>query len=131
METGSNQISTEQIISAVHHLSLPELKRVFDHVLMEQAERKSLHLTSTEAALLTRINQSLPPYMNERFSSLRQKRETNSIGDEEYSELTLLADKAEEIHAERMVAMVELAKLRGLSLLELMNQLGIHFPEHV
>ena len=69
--------------------------------------------------------------MNERFSSLRQKRETNSIGDEEYSELTLLADKAEEIHAERMVAMVELAKLRGLSLLELMNQLGIHFPEHV
>jgi len=40
-------------------------------------------------------------------------------------------NRAEELHAERMAAMVELAKLRGVSLPELMNQLGIRFPENV
>ena len=69
MKTPSNQLSTEQIISAVSHLSLPELEQVFDHVLALQAER--------------------------------------------------------------MAALVDLAKCRGVSLAVLMDQLGIHFPEHV
>jgi len=46
MDTPSSQLSTAQIISAVSHLSLPELEQVFDHVLALQAERKAAHLSA-------------------------------------------------------------------------------------
>jgi hypothetical protein len=131
METSSDQLSPEQIISAVSHLSLPELEQVFDHVLALQAERKATRLSAVESALLIRINQGLPSELRERIAVLRAKREDEVITDTEYEELTQLTDRAEELHADRMAALVELAKLRGVSLPVLMDQLGIHFPEHV
>jgi histidine kinase/DNA gyrase B/HSP90-like ATPase len=102
-------------------LSLSELERVFDHVLVLQAERKAPHLSPSESRLLVRINQGLPPDLRERLILLKAKREDESITDAEYEELTSLSDRAEELHAERMTAMAELAKLRGVSLPELMN----------
>ncbi len=130
METTSGQLSTEQIISAVDHLSLPELEQVFDHVLAVQAERKAPHLSADESMLLARINQGLPSDLRERMVLLRARRESDSITAVEYEELTRLTDHAEELHAERMAALVELARLRGISLTALMDQLGIHFPEN-
>ena len=112
------------------HLSLPELEQVFNHILALQAERKAPHLSASESTLLLRINQGLPPELRDRIAVLRAKREDDSITDAEYDELTRLADKAEELHAERMAALSELAKLRGIRLPVLMDQLGIHFPEN-
>jgi hypothetical protein len=131
METPSSQLSTEQILSAVSHLSLPELEQVFDHVLALQAERKAAHLSAAESALLARLNQGLPAALRERIACLRDKREDETITDAEYEELTRLTNRAEELHADRMAALVELAKCHGVSLAALMDQLRIHFPEHV
>jgi len=120
-----------QIISAVSHLSLPELEQVFDHVLALQAERKAAHLPAVESALLARINQGLPAALRERLACLRAKREDESITDAEYEELTQLTDRIEKLHADRMAALVELAKYRGMSLAVLMDQRGIHIPAHI
>jgi hypothetical protein len=128
METPARQLSTEQIISAVSHLSLPELEQVFTYVLALQAERKAAHLSAAESALLSRINQGLPSALRERIVCLRAKREDESITDAEYEELTRLTDRAEELHADRMASLVELATYRGVSLAVLMDQLGLHFP---
>lgn len=131
METSSNQFSTEQILSAVAQLSLPELEQVLGRVLALQAEHKAAHLSAEESSLLARINQGLPAELRERLTALRAKREDESITDAEYEELTRLTDRAEELHAERMAALTELARWRGFSLPTLMDQLGIHLPEHV
>jgi hypothetical protein len=131
MKTPSSPLSTEQIISAVSHLSLPELEQVFNHMLALQAAHKAAHLSAAESALLPRVNQGLPAALRERLACLRAKREDESITDADYEELTRLTDRAEELHADRMAALVELAKCRGMSLAALMDQLGIHFPEHV
>ncbi len=120
-----------QIISAISHLSLPELEQVFDHVLALQAERKAAHLSAVESALLARIHQGLPAALRERIAYLRAKREDESITDAEYEELTRLTDRIEELHADRMAALVELAKYRGMSLAVLMDQRGIHIPAHI
>jgi hypothetical protein len=130
MASSSGEFSTEQIISAMSHLNLPELEQVFDHILALQAERKAPHLSASESALLLRINQGLPPELRDRITLLRAKREDGSITDVEYDELTRLADIAEELHAERLAALAELAKLRGVRLPVLMDQLGIHFPDN-
>jgi hypothetical protein len=110
---------------------LQELERVFDRVLALQAERKAPRLTEEEPTLLARIKQGLPDELRERLSFLRGKREDETITDAEYEELTRLTLQAEELHAERMAAMVKLARLRGVSLPVLMDQLNIHFPENV
>ncbi|MFN0111035.1 MAG: STAS/SEC14 domain-containing protein [Blastocatellia bacterium] len=130
METVATQISTEQILSSVNQLSLPELEKIFDRVLWLQAERKAPHLPDEEAALLTRSLQGLPPDMRARTNLLRAKREDESITDAEYEELTELTLRSEELHAERMEAICKLARLRGLSLPAILDQLGLRFPEN-
>ncbi|HKP11297.1 MAG TPA: STAS/SEC14 domain-containing protein [Blastocatellia bacterium] len=130
MTRASDELSTEQIISAMSHLSLPELEQVFNHLLALRAERKAPHLSASESALLLRINQGLPAELRDRIAVLRTKREDDSITGAEYDELTRLVDRAEELHAERMGALCELAKLRSVRLPVLMDQLGIHFPEN-
>jgi hypothetical protein len=131
MGTPSGRLSTEEIISAVAELSLPEIEEVFDQVLALQAERKAPHLSSAESDLLARVNAGLPIDLVERLAMLRNKRENGSITDVEYEELTRLSDQAEEVHANRLAALVELAKLRGATLPALLDQLGIHFPDNV
>ena len=81
--------------------------------------------------MLVRINQGLPSELRERLAILRAKREDESLTDAEYEELTRLTDRAEELHADRMAALVELARLRGVSLPVLLERLGIHLPENV
>jgi hypothetical protein len=130
METAATQISTEQIIAAVNQLSLPDLEKVYERVLRLQAERKAPHLPAEEAALLTRGLQGLPADLRTRINELRAKREDSSINDAEYAELTQLAMRAEELHAERMEALVKLSQLRALKLPALLDQLGLRFPEH-
>lgn len=78
-----------------------------------------------------RINAGLPADLVERLAILRNKREDQTISDLEYQELTALADRAEEVHADRLAALVELAKIRGVSLPALLEQLAIHFPGNV
>lgn len=129
METQST-ISTEQIISAVNQLSLPELEQVFERVLSLQAEKKACHLSAEESNLLSIINIGLPHETHQRISVLRTRRDDNSITDAEYEELTQLTDEFEEMHARRMTAMAALAKLRGVSLPTLMEQLGVQLPEY-
>ncbi len=131
METSSGRLSTDEIISAVAQLSLPEIEEVFDHVLALQAERKATHLSPAQSALLIRISGGLPAELAGRLAALRANRDDDTITAAEYEELTLLGDEAEELHADRLAALVELAKLRGVSLPVLLDQLGIHFPDNV
>ncbi|HXF41441.1 MAG TPA: STAS/SEC14 domain-containing protein [Blastocatellia bacterium] len=126
-----DQISTDQIFSAVSQLSLPEIERLFDRLLALQAERKASHLSEAESALMERINQSPASDARSRMMQLRAKRDDGSITDGEYEELTGLVDHSEELHADRVAALVDLAKLRGATLSDLMNQLGIQFPQNV
>ena len=86
---------------------------------------------AAESALLLRINEGLPSELRERLAALRTSREHETITDAEYQELTRLTDQAEELNADRLAALVELATLRGISLPVLMDQLGIHFPDNV
>jgi hypothetical protein len=78
-------------------------------------------LSAAESALRARINQGLPAALRERVACLRDKREEESITDAAYEELTRLTDRAEELHADRMAVLVELAKYRGVILAVLMD----------
>jgi hypothetical protein len=63
-----------------------------------------------------------------RYHELIEKRRAGTITTDEYTELLELTDEVETLHAQRIEHLAELARLRGISLAEVMQQLGIQTP---
>lgn len=126
----ASSLSTEQILSAMEQLSPAELEKLVPHVIAIGAARRAPHLEPEESKLLERINEALPADLMARLGDLQAKRDDSSLSEAEAEELLSLSDRAEQLHAERLAALADLARLRGTTLTALMDQLGIRFPEN-
>jgi hypothetical protein len=85
-------------------------------------------LSPAEADLLQKINQGLPPEVWERYHQLVAKRRAETLTPSEHTELIRLSDQIELANARRLEHLVELARLRQISLDTLMDQLVIKAP---
>jgi hypothetical protein len=121
--------SVPQIIRAVEEMSAEDLDKLVRNVLEIQAARRA-PLWQDEANLLRQINLNLPRPDRERVRELQNKRMAEELSQDEYAELAALTDKLEELHAQRLNAISKLSDVRGISLKEMMNQLGISLPDH-
>lgn len=130
MQNVQNPASAEEIIQVAKQLPLPELEQLVDRVIAIRAERRAPHLTGNESELLARINQGLPTEERARLKELISRRDAETIIPTEVRELIGMTDRLEKLHAERLAALAELATLRGITLDEVINQLGIQFPDH-
>jgi hypothetical protein len=130
MENPQTSPSASAILTAVRQMPIAELEQLVDQVIAIRAERVAPHLSADESELLTRINQGLPVEDRARMRALVDKRDSETITDAEWRELTALTDRLELLQADRLAALAELAKLRGVTLDEVMAQLGIQFPDH-
>jgi hypothetical protein len=79
--------------------------------------------SKTEADLLWSINKGLPLKTQKRYDSLLQKRCAETLTETEYAELLDLTEQKEALQGERLKSMIELAKLRNITLSELADQL--------
>jgi hypothetical protein len=130
MEPLAEPLSASQIMTAVEHLSVPELDAVASHVLALRAARRAPHVDGEETTLLQRISQTLPADLGMRLQTLVAQRDTAALTEAEYAELATLTDHLEVLHADRMEALATLAQRRGVTLDEVMRQLHIRFPDH-
>lgn len=130
METTPNTPGTDGIIAAVKQLPLPELEQVADQVIAIRAERRAPHVSADESALFARINQALSAQEKATLQALIAKRDDEAASPSELEELTALTDRLESLQADRLAALAEFASLRGVTLDDVMSQLGIHFPDH-
>ena len=119
------QASTEQLLKAIEQLPQQELDAFVEQVLKLRAQRQVPHLPQPESELLLKINYSLPTSSRTRFDELIAKRQELTITDAELIEIT---DASEQLNAERIAAIAELAKLRHQTLDQIMQDLGIHPP---
>jgi len=85
-------------------------------------------LAADEAALLREINRGLPAQTWQHYGELKEKRRAETLTPEEHAELIALSDQIEEMNVRRMEAVVELARLRQISVDALMDDLGIKSP---
>ena len=122
--------SSNAILAAVRQLSIAELERLVDQVIALRAERVAPHLSADESALLARVNQALSSPERARLRALIEKRDAETLASTEWQELTALTDKLELLHADRLAALADLAKVRGVTLDEVIQQLGLQFPDH-
>jgi len=130
MENMQPSLSVEAILTTVRQMPIAELEQLVDQVIAIRAERVATHLTADKSASLARINKGLPAEDRDRMRALIEKRDNETITAEEWQELAALTDRLELLHAERLAALTESAKLRGVTLDEVMSQLGIQFPDH-
>lgn len=125
-----SQVSLDELLNGVGQLSLPELERFVMQAIALLAQRKSPSLTKDEAELLIKINQGLPLDVQERYDELVAKRKAEALTTDEHQELLHLVDLIERSDAERVKCLADLARLRGTSLMSVMEDLGIHPPAY-
>jgi predicted DNA-binding protein len=86
------------------------------------------HLPAVEADLLLRINDGPSERTWQRYNHLVAIRRAGALTPEEHLDLLALTGEIEEANARRIGYLVELARLRGRSLREIMKDLGIEAP---
>ena len=118
-------LAFDELLKAVEQLSPDNLEHLMKQVLALQAQHKAPCLSATEADLLLTINRCLPSEEQIRFDSLVVKRQANTLTAGEYQDLIHMTDEIEKCDAQRVQSLAELARLRGVSLRVLMDELGI------
>jgi hypothetical protein len=125
----SIQIDTEQLLQAAAQLPHFEFEKflVKLHTLRRQAEVP--HLSEQEAGLLRKINQPFPMAQQKRYELLRRNRQAKRLPATDEREFMNLTKEREQFEVERLQSLAELARLREISLPELLQVLGIKTPE--
>ena len=106
-------------------LDTPSLDAFITHIISLRVRRESSDRQIEEAMLLKKINKSLSVQQIERFRFLKDKQTDEDITESEYAELLLLLEKIEKLNVSRLKHLTTLARLRNISVRELMSQLGI------
>jgi hypothetical protein len=121
----------EGLVRTAEQLKLSQLEELINRLKELRQQRLLKRLPADEAELIDRINNWLPPDLQEQLSSLTAKRDAGTLPANQQDELTGLLDKAREAHNQRVEVLTELAGLRNTSLTALMNELGVRFPDYI
>lgn len=124
------ELSTNNLLKAVGQLNKHEIEQFVSQVINLRAQRLVHRLSQAEAKFIVKINQGLPAEVRKRYDELIDKRRDESLNSEEYSELLRLTDQIENLEAQRMQYLSELARYRKVSLTELMENMGIQPPAY-
>lgn len=123
-------MTIDTLLKAAAQLDASELERFISELLALRARRSISDLSREESVLLQQINKGLPPDVQQRYDTLRNKLSEETIAPDEHQELIALNDQIEEADAERVKALTDLAQLRNISITELMDELGILPPSY-
>lgn len=124
------EVSTEQLLRAVAQLPPQEFATFVNQLLGLRAQRAEPCLDQSETALLLTINEGVSPDTQRRFNELVKKRQKEIIAPEELAELIQITEQIERHDVQRLRALEALADLRQVSLIDLMNSLGIPAPTY-
>jgi hypothetical protein len=124
------QLDTDDLLQAVKQLSPSELEGFVSDIIAFQAHQKAPGLSGDESELLLKINQGLPPDIQERYDELIVKRQSETLTPGEYDELLRITDLVEKLDAKRVEYLKELAFIRQTSLTTLMEDLHIRTPAY-
>jgi 16S rRNA C967 or C1407 C5-methylase (RsmB/RsmF family) len=123
-------LSRRDLLKATEQLDAAEFQQFVAEVLGLRARRQAPYLSASESALLLIVNRGLPENLHERYRDLIGKRRQQTLAAAELEELLRLTDQVEQLEADRLAALSELAQLRQTTLPTLMANLGLRAPAH-
>ena len=114
-------VNFPELVSAVSQMETKELEQ-FLHQMSIVLARKKSPLSTRELELIDFVYKKFP--LQEEYDFLQNKKNNDSLTEEEYQTLLILVEKSEAHNVEWLKSMIELAQIRAISLKELMLQLG-------
>jgi hypothetical protein len=123
-------MTLDELLKAANQLDETDLETLLNRLLLMRARRQATILPTQEASLLLQINQGIPMDLHQQYQTLAEKRDAETLTDQEYQALLQLSDRIEQLTAHRLEALVNLATLRQVPLLQLMDDLGIQAPSY-
>jgi hypothetical protein len=119
------QVGIDDLVLSISRLNTAELTTFFERLNRVIGGQKSLSPFGEEALLLKQIKAIIPASVIRRFKELQTKRNNNTISEKEQEEMVLITDFIEEKSAERVVLLAALAKIRQVSLPDLVKQINL------
>jgi hypothetical protein len=86
------------------------------------------HATYSETELLALVQRTIPTGMQRRYNTLIARRRAECLTEDEHQELLRLTEQIEEHDARRAEYLAALARLRGMSIAQVMTDIGIDHP---
>lgn len=123
------QVQAEvDVKSLLAQMDTDELEGLVREASALLTQRKSDSGKSQITQLLQRLNEecALPEAHWEAFHFLSQKRATQGLSETEQAALDALIQKEEALRLKRIQLLGELAQLKGVSILQMAEELGIH-----
>jgi hypothetical protein len=120
------ELDMSEVLHGLSELQKEEFEAFVSKVLSLQAKRKASSLSKNEVELLHKINMQLSESERVRLEHLNVKLSKETLTQAEHEELMGLLGRVEQLDVERMNTLIELATLRGMTLEDVMKQLG--FP---
>lgn len=119
-------IDTDSFVLGAANLQLSELEKLVRELDAVIVRKKNLDKDFKERELIRMINQTvLDADQRSRYLVLVDKLENGAISSAEHLEFLSLTEKDEKLRNERLSYLIELAQLNNLSLLELMERMGL------
>jgi hypothetical protein len=123
-------LSREDLLTLAEQLEPAELQQFVADLLGLCARRNASLFSPAETELLLIFNHGLPEKIQVRYRDLIAKRRQQTLTPEEHNELLRLTDVVEQLEADRLTALSELAQLRQSTVPALMGSLGLQGPVH-
>ena len=120
----------EELLKAVGQLNGEELEKLMREVVSRRARLMAPSFSEKETMFLQNINKGFPQEMRKRFAELDRKRKAEKLMPLEQEELVKLTDRIEDFNAERTGFMAQLARLKGVSMTELVKEFELENTEH-
>ena len=114
------------IFRTLSSLSLSELDLVMKQVIGIREQKLPGVLSPAEADLLKKINTPPPYEIQQRYNYLIDLRKREKLNDTQYQELLELTNFTENLNVKRLEYLIQLAKLRNVSLDDLIEQLELN-----
>lgn len=119
-------VSIDEILHSVSALDTKDIIQFMHEMGKIVANRNANVLSKRESELLKSINQAIPKKLQDDYQNLNIKLNDETISEQEYQLLLKIIDRIERKRAKKLEFMVELARLRNISLQELGQQLQVN-----
>ncbi len=119
-------LGLDDILNGISDLEIKDLEKFIQKVGQLIARRKVANFPEREGQLLIKINKAVPATLQKRYEDLLLKNREENISPLEHEELLKVIEKVETKNAERLEYLIELSRIRNISLDTLMRQLHLN-----
>jgi hypothetical protein len=124
-------MTRKEILQGSEHLPTSELDALVSEFARLSVPGRGTASSKEESELFARIYNTVPEATWDRYEQLLKAETDERLTEEERAEMLRLGDEIEVQNADRFAALAELANVRGVTLRQLLADIGLPGPRQV